>query len=530
MSTPEEKRASAEDLEVEKREALAGLYHFEEDPARERSITWKTDIHILPWIFTLWLLAFIDRSNIGNAKLDGLEDDLELTGNEFNVALTVFYVLYILLDIPSNWLLKIVGGGRYLPLLAMAWGIVGTCMGAVKSYGGLVAARLFLGACEGGMFGGIILYLSMFYKRHNLMFRLGIFYCAAPLSGAFGGLLATGLSQISYGGYDGWPWIFFIEGAITVVVAAVAFFFLPNTPSTAKYLSPEDQQYAAARLQADLHGATTSEHVEEEKFSWQAVSYVTMIFRVQKTAAEIPQVRFAILNVNTLLMSFNFFLILIPIYSYSLFLPTASPPHTTPPTPANPSRQIIKGMGYDAVTAQLFTVPPNFLAFLVVLLVSFLSDKLKMRGPLIAGLFALAAVGYIMQLASSRNAVKYAGTFFIAVGAFPCSPLILAWLSNNLAPHYTKATGVGFQVAIGNCGAFVATFTYLSDDAPDYTVGHAINLGAIALTLIGVTANMLYIRWENAARQAGKREYRFERQAEEGGELGYRHPEFRYTL
>lgn len=98
------------------------------------------------------------------------------------MALTVFYILYVLIDVPSNWLLKIVGGGHYLPLLAMAWGIVGTCTGAVKSYGGLIACRMFLGACEGGMFGGIILYFSMFYKRHELMFRLGIFYCAAPLS------------------------------------------------------------------------------------------------------------------------------------------------------------------------------------------------------------------------------------------------------------------------------------------------------------------------------------------------------------
>jgi len=86
----------------------------------------------------------------------------------------VFYILYVLIDIPSNWLLKVVGGGKYLPMLALAWGIVGTCMGAVKSYGGLIACRLLLGACEGGMFGGIILYLSMFYKRHQLMFRLGV--------------------------------------------------------------------------------------------------------------------------------------------------------------------------------------------------------------------------------------------------------------------------------------------------------------------------------------------------------------------
>ena len=152
------------------------------------------------------------------------------------------------------------------------------------------------------------------------------------------------------------------------------------------------------------------------------------------------QVRFALLNVNTLLMSTNFFLILIPIYSYSLFLPT-----------------IIEGMGYSDIVAQLFTVPPNFLAFLVVIGASFLSDRIKMRGPLILAGFCIAAIGYIMQLASDAAGVKYAGTFFIAAGAFPCSPLILAWLSNNLAPHYTKATGLGFQVAIGNCGAFVAT-------------------------------------------------------------------------
>ena len=212
-------------------------------------------------------------------------------------------------------------------------------------------------------------------------------------------------------------------------------------------------------------------------------------------------------------MSLNFFLILVPIYSFSLFLPS-----------------IIEGMGYEEITTiQLFTVAPNFLAFLTVIISSFISDRIKMRGPLIVIGFTIAAVGYIMQIASNKEAVKYAGTFFIAAGAFPCSPLILAWLSNNLAPHYTKATGLGFIVAIGNCGAFVATFTYLSDDAPEYTKGHAINLGAIGLTLIGVISNIIYIRWENAARRAGKREYRFE-QAREGEELGYRHPEFRYTL
>lgn len=189
MSLHEDKLDHAEEID-EKDTSGTGYTHVE-DPVLEKRIVRHLDRRILPWIFALWLLAFIDRSNvsqdvrargqnhtdpvqIGNAKIDGLIDDLNLTGNKYNISLTVFYILYVLIDIPSNWLLKIVGGGKYLPLLALAWGIVGTCMGFVKSYGALIACRMLLGACEGGMFGGIILYLSMFYKRHQLMFRLGV--------------------------------------------------------------------------------------------------------------------------------------------------------------------------------------------------------------------------------------------------------------------------------------------------------------------------------------------------------------------
>lgn len=172
------------------------------DPSLDRRITRRFDLHIVPWLFGLWLLAFIERSNIGDARIDGLTTDLHLSGNKFNIALTVFYVPYILIDVSSNWILKYIGAGWYLPGLMIGWGLVGTCMGSVKSYGGLIAARFCLGLCEGGLLGGMVLYLSMFYRRHELLFRLGLFYCAAPLSGAFGGLLATGLAEIRFHDYN----------------------------------------------------------------------------------------------------------------------------------------------------------------------------------------------------------------------------------------------------------------------------------------------------------------------------------------
>jgi MFS family permease len=103
-----------------------------------------------------------------------------------------------------------------------------------------------------------------------------IFYCAAPLSGAFGGLLATGLAEIEFGGYNRWPWIFFVEGSLTIVVAIAAFFFLPDTPGKAKFLSEEEQWYIVHVLRADLSGAAQTDKIDDEKFSWAAVSHGSM--------------------------------------------------------------------------------------------------------------------------------------------------------------------------------------------------------------------------------------------------------------
>jgi MFS family permease len=172
-------------------------------PELNKRVVRKCDLHIIPWLFAIWLFAFIDRSNIGNARIDGLTEDLKLAGTDFNVALVVFYVPYILVDVPSNWIVKHFKAGRYLPFLITGWGMVSTFLGFTKSFGGLVAARAILGLFEGGLLGGMIVYLAMFYRRHEMLYRIGLFYCAAPLSGAFGGLLASGLAQISYGGYNG---------------------------------------------------------------------------------------------------------------------------------------------------------------------------------------------------------------------------------------------------------------------------------------------------------------------------------------
>ena len=245
------------------------------DPAFSRRITRKLDFHLLPWLFGLWFFAFLDRSNIGNAKITGLTEDLGLDGTKFNVALATFYILYILVDVPSNIILKHIGAGHFLTGIMVGWGVVSTFMGLTKSFAGLIVCRMLLGLFEGGLFGGMILYVSMFYPRHEVLLRLGLWYCAAPLSGAAGGLLAAGLSQIKYGGYNSWPWIFIIEGIITTLYGAVAFFFLPHTPGTARFFTDEERVAAVQRLHQDMHGASAKMSVDQERFSWKWVRHHT---------------------------------------------------------------------------------------------------------------------------------------------------------------------------------------------------------------------------------------------------------------
>ncbi|KAI6351417.1 hypothetical protein MCOR25_009953 [Pyricularia grisea] len=469
---------SAKGVNVEKQ---AAGEHPELDPVIDKRLDRKFDLHILPFLFGIWLFSFIDRSNIGNAAIAGLRRDLDIqTGTGFNVALLVFYATYIAVDVPSNWIIKRVKAGIYLPALITVWGVVCTCMGFVKTFSALVVCRMLLGLFEGGILGGVIIYLAMFYRRHQMVLRCGLFYSAAPLSGAFGGLLASGLGQISH-----------VEGAMTVVFGILCFFFMPNTPGDSRFLTPEEREHALRRMREDASGSSSID-VDDEKFNWYWV-------------------KMALLAPQTYLLSLLWFFLLVPLYSFSLFLPT-----------------IIYGMGYTSTMAQLLTTPPNMTGFVSVIICSYLSDRFKVRGPFIAGGTVLGIIGYAMLLASERNPVKYAGTFFIGLGVFQCSALMMGWCSNNLAPHYVRATGVGVIISLANCSAFIGTFIYLSDHAPRYILGHVIALGALCLALVLTCILTAYLHWENGKRERGERHHRLLQS--DAHRLGHRHPRFRYTL
>lgn len=173
------------------------------------SIVFKLDTRILPVLALLFLCSFLDRTNVGNAKIIGLEEDLGISNGQYNQGLAVFYAFYIASELPSNLLLRHVTPSIWLPCLTIAWGLMTMCLGFVRNFATFFAVRALLGLAEGGLLPGIVLYLSGLYTRGEMALRVGTFFTAASMSGAFGGLLAHGLSAIApRGRLEGWRWIF----------------------------------------------------------------------------------------------------------------------------------------------------------------------------------------------------------------------------------------------------------------------------------------------------------------------------------
>ncbi|KAF3763237.1 MFS general substrate transporter [Cryphonectria parasitica EP155] len=438
-----------------------------------RRILLKTDTRILPILALLFLCSFLDRTNVGNAKIIGLVEDLDMTNLQYNQGLAVFYATYIASELPSNLILKRLTPRLWLAFLTCAWGIVTMCLGFVRSYGSFVAVRAVLGITEGGLLPGMVLYLSGLYTRGEMALRIGIFYTAASLSGAFGGLLARGLSAIGpRGGLEGWRWIFIIEGLLTVVCGLVALVFLSSNLATASFLTVEEQEFAVRRLSGDLSPEERfhTESERQEKFRW-------------------SEVRRGVFNIQVWLTATAYFAILAGLYSFGLFLPT-----------------IINGLGITSNSneTQLWSVIPYAVATPVTVLIAFISDRMKIRGVIMLFTLPIAIIGYAAIANITSSEAKFGMTCLMAIGMYSSVPCVLVWNSNNSAGHYKRATTSALQLAVANAGGFVATFVYPSDEGPLYHKGHSIILGLLCYAWVAVLANVLYCIKINKDKRNGK--------------------------
>jgi MFS family permease len=175
----------------------------------------------------------LDRTNIGNARLDNLEKDLGLHGLQYNNCLAILFPFYIAAEIPSNVMMKRFRPSIWLTFIMVGWSACMIGQGFVKNYSGLMATRVFLGVFEGGLFPGVNYYITSWYCKNETGFRMALFFSAATLAGAFGGILARGIAEMNgVGGLAAWSWIFILEGLLSIVVSFSAYWFINDYPAT----------------------------------------------------------------------------------------------------------------------------------------------------------------------------------------------------------------------------------------------------------------------------------------------------------
>ncbi|KAF3398229.1 hypothetical protein F1880_005972 [Penicillium rolfsii] len=460
------------------------------DRSAEKRLLWKLDIHVVPILMFLFLLAFLDRINIGNARLQGLEKDLNMKNNDYNIALFIFFIPYILFEVPSNLLLKRIAPSWWISGIMFGWGIITICQGLTQSFQGLVACRFLLGIFEAGFMPGCIYLIAMYYKRHELQWRLNVFFSASILAGAVSGFLAYAIAKMNgVAGYSGWRWIFIIEGLVTVAAALVSKFLIVDWPEKSRFLNNEERALLLARLQED-RGAARMDRLDRS-----ARGRVVRDIKIYLG----PLMYFGIVNTG---------------YATSFFTPT-----------------ILKQLGWTSVRAQVMSIPIYLVATVIALVTAWVSDRLRHRFAFTICGCLIATVGYVILLCQKSVPVgaRYFALYAITGGGYMTQPILMGWLSNNMAGHYKQSIASAMQIGFGNCGGLVASNIFLASEAPLYHTGFGVSLGMVWICGIACTVFFAWLVRENRLREAGKRDHRYEWSQEELSNLGDDHPSFRFT-
>ncbi|CAO1636828.1 unnamed protein product [Sympodiomycopsis kandeliae] len=431
----------------------------------------KIDFKLVPWLAVLYLLSFLDRSAIGNARLFGLEEDLGLTDVQYKICVTVFYFTYSLFEVPSNILLKRLTPSIWFGTITVFVGICMMAQGLVSNYGGLVAARVCLGIAEAGLFPGANYLMSGWYPRSKFGLRASIFFAAASVSGAFGGLISTGLAQIRGGMYagpnDGWRWIFIVIGLITVVAGFLSFKLCADFPDTAKFLTDKERAYVIHNLQSQQQHSAAG-----EAFTWMSVGK-------------------GFFDIKTVLAALIYMGVDGPLYAFSVFTPT-----------------IIKSLGtWSSVESNFLSVPIYVLAGIVTVSIGFYADRKGHRAAINLVMIPISIIGYIILLAVDPNdapGASYFGVYLSAMGIYPMIPNTIAFTGSHVEGAYKKSVVMAVIISWGNINGAATSQVYLSRESPRYYTGHAIIIAYLAIGWLSTWAYIWVVKRENARRERGE--------------------------
>ncbi|KAH9826511.1 Aminotransferase [Teratosphaeria destructans] len=414
------------DLEKDDQPAIdyAGA-HDKVDP-KEIALVRKLDMYLMPILWIMYFLNYLDRNAIALARLDGLEDDLHLKGRQYETCVSMLFVGYSALEHDHHARAAVVVAvGLHGPV-----GVVSGSAALTHDYKGLVLARFFLGVTEAPWTPGALYILSVFYNRKEMATRISIMYSGNVLANAFAGLIAAGVFDGMGGslGLPGWRWYFILIGCITFVVAILSAFVLPDDPLTTRWLSPEERLLANARIVRD-----TVDHAPPQT-SWKG------LLEVMKD----PKVWvFCFMDHAHVAAT-----------SFKNFFPT-----------------VVTTLGFSRTITLVLTCPPYLVAALFAIYWSWQSCRYNEKTYHMIAAKLFAAFGFALAAGTLNTGARYFAMVVFSTGTYSCNALIYSWLSSTVGhTKEKKASAMALVNTMANVGFVWTPYLWPKSNAPRYDI------------------------------------------------------------
>jgi ACS family tartrate transporter-like MFS transporter len=408
----------------------------------------KVSLRLLPFLFILYIVSYLDRINLSFAALK-MNADLGFSDSEYGFGAGIFFLGYCLFGIPSNHIVEKFGPRRWIALIMVLWGFITIALCLVRDPFTFALVRFILGAAEAGFFPGMLLYLTYWFPKREYGTAVARFMTAIPAAGLLGSLVAEkALGMEGLHGLAGWKWLFLITGAPAVVLGAVVPFLIPDRPEHAKFLSPQEK----TALQEALSREALSQEAPSQKAFLQESRNQEPERQDQKQdkaqdekqnkAQRQTKAGSALTSKVVWTYALIYFTLTVSMYGFQFWLP-----------------QVIKAFSAagqsDAITSRLTAIPAIFQG-LGMLIIAASSDKKRERSFHLVVANALTAIGLLSALYPD-NGIKFGALSLAAFGIWGAVGPFWALCRESL-PRHLQATGIALINSVGNLGGFAGPF------------------------------------------------------------------------
>ncbi|PVH97555.1 MFS general substrate transporter [Periconia macrospinosa] len=439
------------------------------DPERrrqvEKKLKWKLDLRCSYFVL-IYIMNYLDRNNIASARLGGLEDDLGLTPVQYSTCLSILYVGYILMQVPSNMIInRIDRPSWYISAAMLLWGMISTLSGNVTNFGGMVAIRFCIGFVEAAFLPGALLILSKWYTRRELTTRNAILFCGNLISNAFSSLVGAAVLGNMEGtlGHRAWRWLYWIEGAATMFIAILAMWILPDLPHNSTGFTEEERAVAVLRMTEDVGEADADSETQSP--------FTGLIMAVKDSKIYVMMITFTAYVIG---LSFN------------AFFPT-----------------LTATLGFPRIPTLLMSAPPWAFSCLVSLTNAWHADKTQERfwhivGPIFGGI-----VGFVISMSTENVAARYVA-LFLQASAYAGFIVFYSWISSSFPrPPAKRAVAIAMVNAFSQLGNIAGSYVWGMKEN-GYRKSYGVVTAMFGVTVVGCYIFRVILQRLNKKIEAGE--------------------------